>query len=244
MPPSITGPSPAKAWTSKPMPVRGTSARGEPSLRRGRNRPAVVSLSSSASPSTVATCRPAARATVVSSVGAAPVQPRRRRSRSSRRKACGVWTRTRPRAVDRLAEQSPSPRASVSPTGSTGTAPSWTRARASSRSITVGRAEGAGGVVDQHARRRRSRARPSRTESGALGAADDQRRRRRARRARPRQARPGPRRSRPGPRRSAGCAASASTAQRSTGLPPIGAILLGHAAAEALPASGGDDQVR
>ena len=68
MPPSITGPSPAKAWTSKPMPVRGTRRPASHCSARSKSA-GVVSLSSAGSPSTVATCIPAARSTVVSSVG-------------------------------------------------------------------------------------------------------------------------------------------------------------------------------
>ena len=73
MPPSMIGPSPAKAWTSKPMPVRGDRRPASHCSARSKSA-AVVSFSSAGSPSTAATSMPAARSTVVSSVGEAPDQ--------------------------------------------------------------------------------------------------------------------------------------------------------------------------
>ena len=65
----MIGPSPAKAWTSKPMPVRGTSRPASHCSARSKSA-RVVSLSSAGSPSTAATVMPGgAKRRVVSSVG-------------------------------------------------------------------------------------------------------------------------------------------------------------------------------
>jgi hypothetical protein len=76
------------------MPVRGTRREASHSSARAKSE-AVVIFSSAGSPATAATLSPAARATLVSSVGTAPSRIDRLAKRS-RRKAWGVCTRTTP----------------------------------------------------------------------------------------------------------------------------------------------------
>jgi hypothetical protein len=123
IPPIMTGPSPAKAWTSKPMPVRLTTAARRAMLLGAVPVGGVVSLSSMTDrlrPSR--TFSPAldhhGRFVGRGAPGPARVGVEQRLEW----KACGVWTRTRP-CGRRLAEQSPRPGERVGD-GSTGTAPS------------------------------------------------------------------------------------------------------------------------
>ena len=70
MPPSMIGPVAGEGVDVEAHAGARTQAAREPLLGAARNPPAVVSFSSAGSPSTAATFMPAARTTVVSSVGA------------------------------------------------------------------------------------------------------------------------------------------------------------------------------
>ena len=132
--------------------------------RRGSKSAAVVSLSSAGSPSTAATLMPAARSDG-RFVGRRGARPLRHRPAAARRggkpaaSARGPGRRGRParRAVRRRA-------ASVSPTGSTGAAPSKNSRLASSRSMTSGGQKGRAASWTSTASPSIA-ARPARTES-------------------------------------------------------------------------------
>ncbi len=128
--------------------ARGSAGR----LRRGGNRPR---RSASRAPDRLRRARRRGRPRGRSGRRRSPRRRARRRGRAriaSKRKACGVCTRTRSSRGTGLAV---APRQACRRPARAGTAPSWPSSASSSRSITARGKEGAGGVVDQHALRAR-----------------------------------------------------------------------------------------
>ena len=122
-PHSMTWSPSAKAWTSKPEPVRDTIVAASRASAAARSASWVI-FSSMGSPATATTTRPAWRATCASSVGSCgPDQARCAATMASKRKACGVCTRASPSRETVSPSSQPSARTSVSTTGSVGTAP-------------------------------------------------------------------------------------------------------------------------
>ena len=233
----------AKAWTSKPMPVRGIRRRRAASARRE----IAPRRSASRAPDRPRRSRrrsPAARGDlgVVGRLVAGPGGMGVDGSARSGRPA-GSAPGPAPSRGDRLAESSPA-RASVSTTGRTGTAPSCASSASSSRSMTAAGRKGRAaswistrvGAVDARRGRCGPIPRASRRRRSGRGGRGPRSRRDRLP--------PGPAPITTWTRVDRGMVRDASTAWASSALAGDAAILLGHAAAGAAAAARRDQEGR